>query len=213
MEILTNPFKLTQGKNNSLKPFKIIVNNIQAAVLDLFNKKFKENKDQGISLYLIAKELSVPLEILKENLMPMLTKENNIIKKLKNSEGDNLSLSIEDSLILNDNFSFDNNNNPNLEEDIITLKFYQKNLKENFVQKEKFEGERSYAIEANIIKILKIHKRMNVHELMEKVMKSIEIFKINISDIKKRIDNLIDRSFIKRDKDNPQVYKYFEDDE
>ena len=169
IEMETNLFRLTKGKNLSKNPITLIVNNIQATVLNLFNK----NKKDSLSLYEISKEVSIPLEILKENLLPLINEnENNILKKIHNHTSDNNNiLSIEDDLILNESF--------NTEEKI--LKFYEKNQKENFVQKEKFEGERSYAIEANIVKILKMNKRMNIHELMEKVMKSIEIFKINIA--------------------------------
>jgi hypothetical protein len=173
VEIQTNLFKLTNGKNLCKDPITLILNNVQASLLILFNK----NKNDSLSLYKISKELSIPVEILKENILPLINNpQNNILKKINKNldfklNVDNESLSIEDDLCLNDNFS--------TQEKI--LKFYEKNQKENFIKKEIFEGERSYVIEANIVKILKMNKRMNIHELMEKVMKSIEIFKISIS--------------------------------
>ena len=99
--------------------------------------------------------------------------EKNILQKINknlNAKEED-SLFIEDALKLNENFSTDEK----------VIDFFGKKKNEAYIQKEKFEGERSYAIEANIVKILKLNKKMNINEIMEKVIKSIEIFKINIS--------------------------------
>lgn len=171
VEIESSLFKLTKGKNSNKNTIKLIVNNIQASVLNIFNNL----KNESISLYEITKELKIPLEILKVNLESLIFEKNtNILLKNKQeiSNFDNSnSLSIEDYISLNENF-FTNEK---------ILRFLYLNQNENIVQKEKFEGEKSYAIEANIVRVLKTYKRMNIHELMEKVIKAIEIFKISIS--------------------------------
>ena len=53
IEMETNLFRLTKGKNLSKNPITLIVNNIQATVLNLFNK----NKKDSLSLYEISKEV------------------------------------------------------------------------------------------------------------------------------------------------------------
>ena len=116
--------------------------------------------------------LNIEGEDLKENILPLLIgNESNILEKVIKHIGTEDSVLISDAVQINSNFSTG--------EKIINYANVRRN--EGFIRKEKISGERSSAIEANIVKIMKHHKTLNHHDLVEKVLKALEMFKINIS--------------------------------
>ena len=168
VEIETTLAKLTKGKNTNNSPITFIVNNFQAAILDLFNKAKFEN----LQLYEISKVLNLHEDDLKENILPFLIGNvTNILEKVVKHIDTEDSILISDSVRINSNFSTDKS--------LINYANYK--INESFIRKEKISGERSSAIEANIVKIMKHHKTLHHHDLVEKVLKALEMFKINIS--------------------------------
>jgi len=168
VEMETSLFKITRGKNDNKEAVTLIVNNYQAAILDLFNKKGNE----CLHLFEIPKMLNIEEDDLKENILPLLIgNDSNILEKVVKLKGTEDSLIISDAIKINSVFSS--------ELKIINYDYVKK--KEGFIRKEKIYGERSSAIEANIVKIMKHHKTLNHHDLVEKVLKALEMFKINIS--------------------------------
>ena len=169
VEIETNLFKLTKGNNNDHNPITIIVNNFQAAILDIFNKiKFEQ-----ISLSEISKILNLNEEDLKENIFPLMFGiDSNLLEKVSNNK-----LGIEDSILIADIIKL--NVNFSTKKRILNFANLKKN--DQFIRKEKIAGERSSAIEANIVKIMKQYKVLQHHDLVEKVLNCLEKFKINIS--------------------------------
>jgi len=153
------------------------VNDFQAAILDIFNKK----KNESLHLFEISSMLNLEGDDLKENILPLLLgNESNILEKVVKHIGTEDSVLISDAVQINTNFSY--------AEKTINYANIRKN--EGFIRKEKISGERSSAIEANIVKIMKHHKTLNHHDLVEKVLKALEMFKINIS-VKKFINIFI----------------------
>lgn len=152
---------------NNKESITLIVNNFQAAVLDLFNKK----KNESLHLFEMTSLLIIEEDDLKENILPLLIgNESNVLEKVVKHIGTEDSVLISDAVQLNSNFS--------TVQKIINYTNIKKN--EGFIRKEKISGERSSAIEANIVKIMKHHKTLNHHDLVEKVLKALEMFKINI---------------------------------
>ncbi len=147
--------------------FSIIVNNYQASILDLFNKKHSGS----FHLFDIVKKLNIEEDDLKENILPLLIGNDNILEKVVKHSGTEDSVLISDAVRINVNFKNEKN--------FINYANTKKN--ENFIRKEKILGERSSAIEANIVKIMKYHKTLNHHDLVDKVLKALEMFRINIS--------------------------------
>ncbi|GJN31888.1 hypothetical protein PR202_gb20343 [Eleusine coracana subsp. coracana] len=74
---------------------------------------------------------------------------------------------------------------------------------------EDVDKDRRYAIDASIVRIMKSRKVLNHQQLvMECVEQLGRMFKPDFKAIKKRIEDLITRDYLERDKDNPNVYRY-----
>ena len=63
-------------------------------------------------------------------------------------------------------------------------------------------------MDGTIIRIMKSRKRLEHNELVKMVLESLDRFKVKISTIKKRIDSLIAKEMMSRDKDDANIYLY-----
>lgn len=72
----------------------------------------------------------------------------------------------------------------------------------------KVEEDRSFAIEAAIVRIMKARKQMAHQDLLAEVVGLLVFFKPDIKVVKRRIEGLIERDYLERDEENPGVYKY-----
>ncbi|CAA7036418.1 unnamed protein product [Microthlaspi erraticum] len=71
------------------------------------------------------------------------------------------------------------------------------------------EKDRRYAIDAAIVRIMKGSKVLGYQQLVsECVEKLSRMFKPDIKAIKKRIEDLINRDYLERDKENPNMFRY-----
>jgi len=70
------------------------------------------------------------------------------------------------------------------------------------------EEDRTNAIEASIVRIMKARKTLAHVQLQAEVLSQLAFFKPNPRVIKKRIENLIERDYLERSADNPNVYNY-----
>lgn len=70
------------------------------------------------------------------------------------------------------------------------------------------EEDRSIAIEAAIVRIMKARKTLQHLQLLSEVLAQLAFFNPNPRVIKKRIEALIDREYLERSADNPHVYNY-----
>ncbi|RYG51499.1 hypothetical protein EON67_03245 [archaeon] len=70
------------------------------------------------------------------------------------------------------------------------------------------EDDRSYAIEACAVRIMKARKTLSHNELVTAVLEDLHVFRPNPKVIKKRIENLIERDYLERDTADPSIYKY-----
>lgn len=68
--------------------------------------------------------------------------------------------------------------------------------------------DRSIAVEAAIVRIMKSRRSLEHTELMQEVMQLLQGFKPAPKLIKERIELLIDRDYLERDSENTSVYKY-----
>lgn len=74
--------------------------------------------------------------------------------------------------------------------------------------KSKVEEDRSFSIEAAIVRVMKTKKVLQHQQLVAEVVEQLTLFKPNPKQIKQRIENLIEREFLERDPENPSLYKY-----
>lgn len=70
------------------------------------------------------------------------------------------------------------------------------------------EEDRSIAIEAAVVRIMKARKQLAHHLLVTEVIQQLHFFKPNPKVVKKRIEHLIDREYLERDEDSPNIYRY-----
>jgi hypothetical protein len=70
------------------------------------------------------------------------------------------------------------------------------------------EVERNFAIDASLVRIMKMRKCLSHIELVEEVNKQITMFRPSMKNIKTRIESLIDREFLLRDCHHMNSYSY-----
>ncbi|MPC15121.1 Cullin-4B [Portunus trituberculatus] len=67
--------------------------------------------------------------------------------------------------------------------------------------------DRQYQIDAAIVRIMKMRKVLPHNLLITELFNQLK-FPVKPADLKKRIESLIDRDYMERDKDNPNTYNY-----
>jgi len=68
--------------------------------------------------------------------------------------------------------------------------------------------DRSIAIEAAIVRIMKSRKRLDHNNLIQEVMHSLRMFRPDGTLIKQKIEQLIEREYLERDPEERTIYKY-----
>ncbi|KAM3967693.1 cullin 4 [Aphomia sociella] len=67
--------------------------------------------------------------------------------------------------------------------------------------------DRQYQIDAAIVRVMKMRKALSHNLLISELYNQLK-FPVKPADLKKRIESLIDRDYMERDKDNPNQYNY-----
>lgn len=79
---------------------------------------------------------------------------------------------------------------------------------EEAVKKERITQDRSHAVDAALVRIMKSRKQMKVNDLRLEVITLMQTFKPEDAMIKKRIESLIEREYMERDKNDMTVIIY-----
>ncbi|XP_049729460.1 cullin-4B-like [Elephas maximus indicus] len=94
---------------------------------------------------------------------------------------------------------------------LFKIKINQVQMKETVEEKtvttERVFQDRQYQVDAAIVRIMKIRKTLNHSVLLSELYNQLK-FTLKPGDLKKRIESLIDRDYMERDKENPNQYKY-----
>ncbi|XP_072675385.1 cullin-4B-like isoform X2 [Canis lupus baileyi] len=80
-------------------------------------------------------------------------------------------------------------------------------IEEHTITTQRVFQDRQYQIDAAIVRIMKIRKTLNHNVLLSELYNQLK-FTLKPSDLKKRIESLIERDYMERDKENPNQYKY-----
>ncbi|KAI4312357.1 hypothetical protein MLD38_037174 [Melastoma candidum] len=80
-------------------------------------------------------------------------------------------------------------------------------VEENTSTTERVFQDRQYQVDTAIVRITKTTKVLSHTLLITELFQQLK-FPIKPADLKKRIESLIDREYLERDKNNPQIYNY-----
>jgi cullin 1 len=130
----------------------------------------------------------------KKVLNIFMNPKHRVLEKLN---GDTKKVNEEDSFRINQNFQ-----NP-----MRRVKLPVPSQEENY-EKEKVAEDRNHAIDASIVRIMKARKSLAHNNLIEEVTMVMQNFRPQVRDIKQRIENLISREFLERDKNDSTKYNY-----
>jgi len=78
---------------------------------------------------------------------------------------------------------------------------------ENVTTTERVFQDRQYQVDAAIVRIMKMRKTLSHNLLISELYNQLK-FPVKPADLKKRIESLIDRDYMERDKENPNQYHY-----
>ncbi|XP_068447854.1 cullin-4B [Clinocottus analis] len=101
--------------------------------------------------------------------------------------------------------------NDDFKHKLFRIKINQIQMKETVEEQasttERVFQDRQYQIDAAIVRIMKMRKTLTHNLLMSEVYNQLK-FPVKPADLKKRIESLIDRDYMERDKENPNQYNY-----
>merc|ERR1712232_1192732 len=165
----------------------LIVNTYQALILLLFTK------DETHDLTLISNATGLDVAQTKKLLATL-----SIAKyKILNKTGDAKTIEDDATFAPNDGFQCPHRK----------IKIPPP-VSEETHNKERVEEDRSIAIEAAIVRIMKMRKTLNHQQLVTEVLTQLAFFKPNPKLIKQRIEHLIEREYLERDPNQASTYRY-----
>lgn len=107
----------------------------------------------------------------------------------------------------NDKFHFNNEFTNRLFKIKINQIQMKETTEEQKATEERVYQDRQYQIDAAIVRIMKMRKTLSHNLLITELYKQLT-FPVKPADLKKRIESLIDRDYMERDKDNQNQYNY-----
>ncbi|XP_062230758.1 cullin-1-like isoform X1 [Phragmites australis] len=171
------------------KPIELIVTTYQAALLLLFNGSDR----------LSYSEIVTQLNLSDDDVVRLLHSLSCAKYKILNKEPANRSI------LPNDVFEF----NSKFTDRMRRIKIPLPPVDEKKKVVEDVDKDRRYAIDASIVRIMKSRKVMGHQQLVAECVEQLSrMFKPDFKAIKKRIEDLITRDYLERDKDNANMYKY-----
>jgi len=169
------------------KSYDLQVATLQAVALDAMNG------GATMTFTELATKLNVEENILKPLMHSLSCGKYKVIKKTPASNKINTT----DSFTANEKFS------SNMRKIRIPMASLDGQLNTKRV-----EEDRTIAIEAAIVRIMKARKTLQHQQLLSEVLAQLNFFSPNPRLVKKRIEALIEREYLERSADNTQVYNY-----
>jgi len=171
---------------------------LQAMLLLLFNSSIAAASKKVLTLKEISNLLPFEQEELKKGLYSLYLMKEKVLLK---SGSDQKTLNPIDEFKVNENYQ---SKAKIVKINSVSKKETASEIKET---EEKVLHERQYVIDAAIVRILKSKKTIGHNELVNEVFNDLKL-PILVIDTKKRIESLIGRDYLVRDKNNTQIYHY-----
>ncbi|THU61819.1 hypothetical protein C4D60_Mb07t27280 [Musa balbisiana] len=170
---------------------ELSVSLFQAVVLMLFNDT------QRLSLQDIKDSTGIDDRELRRTLQSLACGKVRVLQKIPKGR----EIEDEDSFVFNEEFTA-----PlyRIKVNAIQMK---ETVEENTSTTERVFQDRQYQVDAAIVRIMKTRKVLSHTLLITELFQQLK-FPIKPVDLKKRIESLIDREYLDRDKNNPQIYNY-----
>mmetsp|Transcript_22281 Transcript_22281/g.55184 ORF Transcript_22281/g.55184 Transcript_22281/m.55184 type:complete len:741 (+) Transcript_22281:94-2316(+) len=169
------------------KTYDISVTTLQAVALDAFN--------DGVTMTFaeLSRKLNVEESILKPLMHSLSCGKYKVIRKTPASNKINTT----DSFTANAKFA----------SNMRKIRIPMASL-DQAMNTKRVEEDRTIAIEAAIVRIMKARKTLQHQQLLSEVLAQLNFFNPNPRVVKKRIEALIEREYLERSADNAQVYNY-----
>lgn len=172
------------------KPIELILTTLQAATLLLFND------NEELTFQQVQEQLNLPDEDVNRLLHSLACAKYKILTK-EPATTKNVGKM--------DKFRF----NKSFTDRMRRIKVPLPPVDEKKKVIEDVDKDRRYAIDAAIVRTMKSRKVLQHQQLVLEVVQQLsKMFKPDFKLIKKRIEDLIAREYLERDKDNPQLFKY-----
>ncbi|MED6184277.1 Cullin-4 [Stylosanthes scabra] len=170
---------------------ELAVSLFQTVVLMLFNDAEK------LSFQDIKDSTSIEDKELRRTLQSLACGKVRVLQKFPKGRD------VEDD----DSFSFNDGFTAPLYRIKVNAIQLKETVEENTSTTERVFQDRQYQIDAAIVRIMKTRKVLSHTLLITELFQQLK-FPIKPADLKKRIESLIDREYLERDKSNPQIYNY-----
>jgi cullin 1 len=174
------------------KPYDLSVTTLQAAVLDMFTA----NEDGSAPSYTLE-EIVASLKL--EEIFAKKVLHSLSCGKYKVLEKNPKSKKIQTGDTFTASTKFSNNSRK--------LRIRMASLQPSHDSK-RVEDDRTVAIEAAIVRIMKFSKQMKHQDLIGEVLKQLQFFRPQPKSVKRCIERLIDREYLERDENQFNLYRY-----
>jgi len=181
------------------KNYDLQVSTLQAVVLLAFNVAGDSSEDHrrqnntDWSYDSVRQAVNIPDEHLKRVLHSLACAKHKILSKTPPGN----AIKSTDTFRVNAAFSCP----------MRKIRIPMANLDESHNPK-RVEEDRTVAIEAAVVRIMKARKTLDHQQLLAEVLSQLSFFRPNPKVIKRRIEALIDREYLERDPDLPNAYRY-----
>nr|CCA24215.1 PREDICTED: hypothetical protein isoform 2 [Albugo laibachii Nc14]CCA26937.1 Putative cullin putative [Albugo laibachii Nc14] len=173
---------------SSGKQYDLQVTTLQAVALLLFN-----DEEGPFPFEILREALNLSVDVVKRTFHSLSCGKYKILTKTPPGK----TISTNDHFKLNKSFSCP----------MRKIRIPMASLEDSHSQKH-VEDDRSIAIEAAIVRIMKARKSLQHQQLISEVLSQLSFFRPNLKVIKRRIEALIDRDYLERDPKVENTYRY-----